>query len=62
MTLHDLTKEELTDLLRAAEAAHGQYEKTVLGGVRDEEWAPWYAEFIVDRLRERATQETPPRG
>ena len=40
MTLHDLTKEELTDLLRAAEAAHGQYEKTVLGGVRDEEWAP----------------------
>jgi hypothetical protein len=50
----DLTKEELTRLLREAEEAHGQYEKEELGGVRDEEWAPWYAEFIVNALRERA--------
>jgi len=49
----DLTKEELTRLLREAEAAHGVYEKEELGGVRDEEWATWYAEFIVTALRER---------
>jgi len=49
----ELTKEELTRLLRAAEAAHGKYERDELGGVRDEEWAPWYAEFIVNALRER---------
>jgi hypothetical protein len=49
----ELTKEELTRLLRAAEAAHGKYERDQLGGVRDEEWAPWYAEFIVNALRER---------
>ena len=42
-----LTKEELTRLLREAEAAHGEYERDELGGVRDEEWAAWYAEFIV---------------
>ena len=49
----DLTKEELTELLREAEAAHGVYETEELGGVRDEEWAPWYAEFIVNALSER---------
>lgn len=49
----ELTKEELTRLLRAAEAAHGKYEQNELGGVRDEEWAAWYAEFILNALRER---------
>jgi hypothetical protein len=49
----ELTKEELTRLLREAEAAHGEYERDELGGVRDEEWAAWYAEFIVNALRER---------
>jgi hypothetical protein len=53
----DLTKEELAGLLREAEAAHGKYEKEELGGVRDEEWAPWYAEFIVNARRERAAAE-----
>jgi hypothetical protein len=53
VALEDLTKEELTRLLREAEAAHGRYEKEELGGVRDEEWAAWYAEFIVNALRER---------
>ncbi len=55
----DLTKEELTRLLREAEAAHGQYEKEELGGERDEEWAPWYAEFIVNALGERAARHDP---
>ncbi len=49
----DLTKEELTDLLREAEQAHGKYETEELGGVRDEDWPTWYAAFIVDKLRER---------
>jgi hypothetical protein len=50
----ELTKEELTRLLREAEAAHGEYERDELGGVRDEEWAPWYAEFILNALHERS--------
>lgn len=50
----DLTKEELARYLQAAEAAHGKYETEELGGVRDEEWAEWYAEFIVNALRERS--------
>jgi hypothetical protein len=49
----DLTKEELARLLREAEAAHGKYETEELGGVRDEEWAAWYAEFIVNALGKR---------
>ena len=47
----ELTKEELTRLLREAEAAHGEYEKKELGGARDEDWPAWYAEYIVDKLR-----------
>ncbi len=45
--------ETLAELLREAEAAHGVYETEELGGVRDEEWPAWYAEFIVNALRER---------
>jgi hypothetical protein len=55
----DLTKEELSRLLREAEAAHGQYEKEELGGERDEDWPSWYAEFIVNALRERAEGSGP---
>ena len=47
----ELSKDELTTLLRRAEAAHGQYERTVLKGVRDEQWAPWYAEWMANELR-----------
>jgi hypothetical protein len=50
----DLTKEELARLLREAEEAHGKYEKEELGGERDADWPSWYAEFIVNALRERA--------
>ena len=52
---NDLTVQELAGLLREAEAAHGVYETEELGGVRDEEWADWYAAFIIDRRRERAS-------
>jgi hypothetical protein len=58
----ELTKEELTRLLREAKAAHGKYEAEELGGVRDEEWAAWYAEFIVNRLREGAAEDDPSGG
>jgi hypothetical protein len=54
VALADVTKEELAGLLREAEEAHGQYEKEKLGGERDADWASWYAEFIVNALRERA--------
>ncbi len=52
-----LTKEELTRLLREAEEAHGQYELEELGGARDEGWAPWYAGFILEALRERPLRD-----
>lgn len=47
-----LTKDELTRLLSEAEEAHGQYEKEQLGGARDEDWAQWYAEYILTALGE----------
>lgn len=62
MPPEELTKEELTGLLREAEKAHGKYETEELGGVRDEEWARWYAEFIVNARRERAGGDAPSAG
>lgn len=50
--MNELTKEELAELLREAERAHGEYERTT--GQRDEDWPSWYADFILERLRERA--------
>jgi hypothetical protein len=44
----ELTVEELADLLRAAERAHGEYEQEL--GHADEDWPTWYAQFIVDKL------------
>jgi hypothetical protein len=44
----ELTVEELADLLRAAEHAHGEYEQEL--GHADEDWPTWYAQFIVDKL------------
>jgi mannose-6-phosphate isomerase-like protein (cupin superfamily) len=43
----DLT-EAISALLTEAEAAHGVYETTVLGGVYDEAWAEWYATYAVE--------------
>ena len=43
---------ERTNALRAlldqAEAAHGEYERTQLGGVYDQDWARWYARYALD--------------
>jgi hypothetical protein len=52
-----LTKDELAELLRGAEKAHGEYERE-LGG-RDEDWPAWYAGWILERLREREAGSGP---
>ena len=48
----DVTREELAELLKAAESAHGEYERDL--GERDEDWPTWYAGYILDRLSERS--------
>ncbi|MGH7851791.1 MAG: hypothetical protein ACREOP_15965 [Thermodesulfobacteriota bacterium] len=44
------TKEGLAEALRAAGAAHHEYEQTVLRGVRHEEWAAFYTAYVLGRL------------
>lgn len=34
--------------LEQTEAAHGEYERNVLGGIRDEEWAEWYSGYLLE--------------
>jgi hypothetical protein len=43
-----LTEEKLAKLLRGAEKAHGEYEKTL--GTMDENRAEWYATYIIKRM------------
>lgn len=45
-----LTKEALESLLKEAEKAHAEYEHAL--GHRDDDWATWYAAFIIKRLQE----------
>jgi hypothetical protein len=40
----------LERLLREAEEAHAAYERQL--GTRDENWAAWYAHYMVERLQE----------
>jgi hypothetical protein len=44
----DVSVDRLAELLREAEAAHGEYEREL--GHRDEDWPTWYARYIVDKL------------
>ncbi|MEW6144234.1 MAG: hypothetical protein AB1598_04360 [Thermodesulfobacteriota bacterium] len=44
------TAGELTEALGAAGLAHHEYEQTALGGVRHEEWAVFYAAYVLGRL------------
>lgn len=39
---------EIEALLARAKTAHGEYERTELGGVHDERWPRWYAAFLVE--------------
>jgi catechol 2,3-dioxygenase-like lactoylglutathione lyase family enzyme len=47
---------DLASAFRRAEAAHGEHEKNVLGGQRDEKWPEWYAAYMV---AEQAGTELP---
>jgi hypothetical protein len=52
MRIEELSVEELAELLRDAERAHGAYEREL--GARDDDWPSWYAQYMLDRLRESA--------
>jgi hypothetical protein len=55
-----LTKEALTSLLKEAEKAHAEYESAL--GHRDDDWATWYAGFIINRLQEDSDITSPDEG
>jgi hypothetical protein len=46
--MYEVTVQELADLLRKAEAAHADYEKST--GKRDDDWPSWYAKYILEQL------------
>lgn len=46
-----ISSSKLAEYLRAAEQAHAVYEREQLQGVRDENWADWYAKYIADRMK-----------
>jgi hypothetical protein len=43
----DIVREKLSALLQQAKDAHTQFEKVELSGIYDEQWADWYADFLV---------------
>ena len=47
----DVSREDLAELLKETERAHGEYEREL--GERDEDWPTWYAGYILERLAER---------
>jgi hypothetical protein len=47
-----LPQAELARLLREAEQAHAEYERGL--GRRDEDWATWYAGWILEQLARRS--------
>ncbi|MGB8965779.1 MAG: hypothetical protein WCB99_09075 [Candidatus Cybelea sp.] len=46
--METLSVEQLAQLLRETEAAHGQYEKQL--GHSDADWPTWYARYILDHI------------
>ncbi len=49
------TRETLAAALRAAGAAHHDYETNALGGARDEQWPGWYAAYVLGQLGDFTT-------
>jgi hypothetical protein len=49
------SKQELITALSAAGHAHHDYESKFLGGSRDEQWAGWYAAYVLGRLGDFTT-------
>ena len=47
-TSHDRI-DEITQLLEQAGQAHGRYEESELKGVYDQDWARWYAGYVVEQ-------------
>ena len=45
--MSDIVQQKLSALLQQAKEAHLQFEKIELGGQFDEQWAAWYADFLV---------------
>lgn len=43
----DILLQKLSLLLQQAKEAHQQFEKVELEGQFDEQWAAWYADFLV---------------
>ena len=52
------SREELVKALRAASIAHHDFEMNVLHGVRDEQWAGWYAAYVLGRLGDFVSAST----
>lgn len=48
--METITVDRLAQLLRQAESAHGEYERSL--GHRDEDWPKWYAQYIFDQVPE----------
>lgn len=46
--MYEVTVEELAELLRDAEKAHAQYEKSL--GHPDDDWPTWYATYVLENL------------
>lgn len=44
------SKGDLIEALNNAASAHHDYEKNVLKGIRDEQWAGFYAAYVLGRL------------
>ena len=40
---------EIAQLLDQAGRAHGKYEETELKGIYDQDWARWYAGYVVEQ-------------
>src|SRR5712691_3768484 len=53
-----ITAEQLADLLREAERAHGEYEARL--GRRDDDWPTWYARHMLPKLRDLLSNPTRP--
>lgn len=49
------TEQQLTDTLASAGSAHHDYESNYLSGVRDAQWAGWYAAYVLGRLGDFTT-------
>jgi hypothetical protein len=52
VTVEPISASKLAEQLRAAEQAHAVYQREQLHGVRDENWADWYATFIAKRMNQ----------